>query len=150
MRQEVIIYNKNRYLSLIFLKVGNSKQLAIWLWIIHFGAVFLLIYDEIPISIKLLFFGLILYSLNYCWRKYIKLNHPHAVQELMLNSTGEWWLTTNQDGMIAANYEDAFIHPLITIINFKINQDKYQAILCHDAVDKDAFRLLRVRLIHPI
>lgn len=121
----------------------------IWIFITHIGALLVLLLNSLPEMINLVLGCLVLYSLYINGIKLLSRKNPAYIRNIRLDHADEWWLTSCDNRVFAAELNAAYVHPLITILNFQSQNKKFNVIITADIADSDNFRRLRVRLRHP-
>lgn len=137
---------QNQFELPVVIYVRPSPWLAFWIYLIHLGAIPAFIFSGLQPVIQALLICLVLYSLYLTRRRYLILECPTSVYQIMLNEIDEWWLTTEKGTVKAELLPVALVHPLLTILCFQSNSGKYPVILTPDAAQDDDLRRLRVRL----
>ena len=125
-----------------------SVRLAAYLFTIH--AVALLVVFTL-VSPWWLVVGLstaILFSLLRSNRRYLQYRGYRVIRSAEINGQDEWRLQqTNGDEVRAELQSSSYIHPKLSVLNFRSEQGKrYSLILLPDGIDAESFRRLRVRL----
>ena len=97
----------------------------------------------------LLLIPLFIYSAYYYFKRYVFLSAHNSVIALSQSIDGDWLLILrDQSEHYVDLCDDSYVHPLLVILNFKIEGD-YRRIslpLFRDALGKEQHRQLRCRL----
>jgi toxin CptA len=115
----------------------------------HLGALAVLFPLDLPLIIKLAIAALLVVSLIVAWKKQPGKVGEDGVQSLVWQVDGDWLLETG-DGQQwkAVLHESTYVHPWLVVLNFR-REDRRGLLsfaLAPDALDKETFRELRVRL----
>ncbi|MCK4743550.1 MAG: hypothetical protein KAT25_07000 [Sulfuriflexus sp.] len=98
----------------------------------------------------LLFIPVLVYSGYYYFRKCILLSANSSVIKISQSTDGDWSLILHDQSKHYVDLcDDSYVHPLLVILNFKIEGSSYRRIslpLFRDALGEEAHRQLRCRL----
>lgn len=124
-----------------------SLQLATCLILAHGVAVCVLPFIAIAALFKVLVLLAIVLSLIANLRRHAWLVHPRAVRNVVMRAHDDWWLEF-RDGSEATVelLGDTYIHPLLTILNFRDGHTRRSVVLAPDGAHPDVLRRLRVHL----
>lgn len=147
----------NSLLQPIRLTVNSNAALALFIGVLHGGALLLLLQTSLaPLWLLAGGFSLMLHGGIKLYR--YRPGHPERVSEILLTSgehgSGEqWWLRCS--GMpgewLAAELQgDALIHPRLLLLGFRSRRGEDRVVIVADSSNADAHRRLRVRLRQPL
>jgi len=115
----------------------------------HLGAIAVLFPLDLSMAIKITIAAVLLVSLTIAIRKQPGRMGEGGVQTLTWQTDGVWMLeTVGGEKMEASLHESTYVHPWLVVLNFR--QENKRGLLTFtlapDALDKETFRELRVRL----
>lgn len=130
------------FASPLTLDLVSSKFLASYLISIHSLAIFAAFYAAIPVAIKFLCFLFISIYFIYQWRR------RFLTKKMIWMSANEWLVFDHQGKPNELRLSSlSLLTSWLVILVFKKNDAKKQLVLIpYDSLNKDAFRLLKVRL----
>ncbi|MDH5258045.1 MAG: hypothetical protein OEX07_08545 [Gammaproteobacteria bacterium] len=141
--------SSKKFAAPLHLDVGSSRLLLILLFCLHgFSLVLLFL---MPLNLLLLMMSTILiltsgvYSILYQAKKRL----PSSVTALIWDIVDDWYVLDKQGNKTAAVLDgNSFVHPWITILNFKLENHRFSrsVILLKDNINSNDARRLRVRL----
>ncbi len=115
----------------------------------HLGAIAVLFPLDLSLPIKITIAVVLLVSLVIALRKQPGRMGEGGVQTLIWQTDGEWLLeTAGGEKMEASLHESTYVHPWLVVLNFR-QENKPGMLtftLAPDALDRETFRELRVRL----
>ncbi len=141
--------SSTRYAQPLRLTPKPSRILMALLTLGHLGALSILFPLDFPIVIKGLIAVVLLLSLVVAWRKQPGKVGEGGVKTLTWQADGEWLLGTVDGKQLQANlHESTYVHPWLVVLNFRQQAKRgiLSFTLAPDALDKETFRELRVRL----
>lgn len=147
----------NSLLQPIRLTVNNSAALAIFIAVLHGGALLLLMQTSLA-PVWLSIGGLCVLLHGGIKVYHYRPGHPDAVREIVLTSdergSGEqWWLRgggTPGEWLVAELQSDALIHPRLLLLRFRSQRGEDRVVIVANSSNADAHRRLRVRLRQPL
>ena len=124
-----------------------SRVLTATLLVAHAASGILLAMLPFPLWLRLLGIAIILIAAWYYVRRYALLKTKIAVRELRMLSDAQLDIFRTQ-WHSAELVGERFVHPLLTIIRCRIENERrpIAIIILPDMLDAESFRLLRVRL----
>ena len=138
---------ENPFLLTLRLPVKTSPILLVILIAVHIICLFLPWITALSLNLKIVlmcFLGVSFYF--YCY-KYRFCRSNQRVLELILGSEDNWQVKMSDDLVKPAELgHSLFIHPWLTIINLKYENNRETFIFTPETLDEDEFRRLRVRL----
>lgn len=141
--------SSTRYAQALRLKPKPSRILIGLLTVGHLGAVVVVFFLDIPLMVKLLIAVALLVSLIVAWRKQPGSTGEGGIRALTWRVDGEWLLETiGGESIIATLHESTYVHPWLVVLNFRQAEKRglISFVLAPDALDRETFRELRVRL----
>jgi len=141
--------SSTKYAQPLRLKPRASRILMSLLALGHLGALAILFPLDLPLSVKLLIAAALVLSLFVAWKKQPGKVGEGGVQLLTWQTDGEWLLETGDAQQFTATlHESTYVHPWLVVLNFKRDGQRglLSFALAPDALDKETFRELRVRL----
>ena len=102
----------------------------------------------IPLHFQLILVLIIAIAAYQSINRYALLKAGNAIVKVNWNGYGDWSLMTNNGLEYNASLQnDTFVHPNLTVLNFKREDNKKcSVVIFPDMIDKEIFRQLRVRL----
>jgi toxin CptA len=141
--------SSTKYAQPLRLKPKPSRILIGLLTVGHLGAIAVLLPLDFPLIVKLLIAVVLLVSLVVAWRKQPGKVGEGGVQTLTWKADGDWLLeTVDGESLNATLHESTYVHPWLVVLNFR-QEGKHgllSFVLAPDALDRELFRELRVRL----
>lgn len=138
---------QNRFELPVFITNTPSVWLLCWICLIHLGVIPVLPLSALPGWVVVAVIPAIIASLCFALRKHVFLNSMTSVVRLFLNGDEEWWLTNAHGRTLKVRLvSPTLVHPLLTILRFRADRNRYTLILTADTAPPDEFRRLRVRL----
>jgi hypothetical protein len=137
-----------KYATPLYLEVGPSRLMAVWLLLVAVAALLVLTQLQLPGWLDLLVTSAVLYGLLMLWRKLVRRSHPDAVRSMLWGEGRHCRLTLNSGQQQAVELAShAFILPWLVILYFETPLwRQQQLVLLPDMLDVDVLRRLRVRL----
>ncbi|MDT8384687.1 MAG: protein YgfX [Gammaproteobacteria bacterium] len=126
-----------------------SRILIALLTVGHLGAIAILLPLDIHLIIKLGIAIVLAVSLVIAVRKQPGRTGEGGVQTLIWQADGDWLLeTADGETLDARLHESTYVHPWLVVLNFRLTDRPglLSFTLAPDALDKETFRALRVRL----
>ncbi len=146
----------------LHIELVPSKRLLILLLTIYIGAAVLTVIMQIPWGIKIALLGLLLASmmvyLSKCgWINKLPLRRHYQLRWqyfplLTWQSDNDWQISTQTgEEVLAQLLPTSTCHPSLVALNFRTERDNWldryvSVVILADAVDREIFRQLRVRL----
>ena len=141
--------SSKKYATPLAVELSSSLALSSLLLFLHLGAIVVFLMLALSIVIKILVVMIVLISLYYNTRLHSLLRSDRSIVSLRWLDDNEWQLM-QCDGV---NYQahlnmNSYLHPKLTVLNFNLvgSKKKRTVMIFSDAIDKDSFRRLRVRL----
>ncbi len=124
---------------------GFSRRLALWLALIHLGALILPWTADLNWPLKVGLSLLVLLHARHITDRYVLRRDGYLPRQLSLRA-GRAYLP---DGMEAEILPECFVHPQLVVLRLRLENGARRSLpLFPDALDPDTFRRLRVRLKH--
>lgn len=141
--------SSTKYAQPLRLEPKPSRILITLLTMGHLGAIAVLFPLNMPLYIKLGIAAVLLVSLVIALRKQPGRVGEGGVHTLIWKTDGDWLLeTVDGESLNATLHESTYVHPWLVVLNFR-QEDKRGLLsfaLAPDALDREIFRGLRVRL----
>jgi len=115
----------------------------------HLGAIAVLFPLDLSMTIKITIAVVLLVSLVIALRKQPGRTGEGGVQTFIWQTDGLWVLeTVDGEQMKASLHESTYVHPWLVVLNFRRENKRglLSFTLAPDALDREVFRELRVRL----
>lgn len=141
--------SSTKYAQPLRLEPKPSRILITLLTIGHFGAIAVLVPLDLTIIVKLGMGFVLLVSLFVALKKQPGRVGEGGVKSLVWTTDGEWLLETVDGKTLSAIlHESTYVHPWLVVLNFRLDGKRslLSFTLAPDALDKELFRELRVRL----
>jgi hypothetical protein len=141
----------NVFLQTLRIPIRASRVLLGSILACHLGALLLLPAADLPRWLAALLGAAVIASLAHALHRHLAHADPEAPREWLLNAEGEWWLIDNGGRVWPARLRpDACIHPVLSVLVFRVRDRTFPLLLTRDNIDPDTFRRLRVRLRLPV
>ncbi len=129
------------YATPLQLDIYSSRQLIIWLTIISSLVLVSLLLVSLNFYLKFLF---LLVFLIFVYQSYKNINNKKTV---IWKEDNEWEIIEAGGSKNASLLASSFVSRWLTILNFKLEDRKKKTVIVFsDAINKEQFRKLRVRL----
>jgi Membrane-bound toxin component of toxin-antitoxin system len=136
-----------------FYRLKSSYYFAIFLLVVHGGAIACLCFLSWPWWTKLLLSLACLMSFVTLFCQHVLLNNPHSVIEFWQQSSGSWQLRNNLDEVKPFNLADDSIcaryFVLLNFVSLDKKKSKISLVLLPDSLNPKDFRQLR-RQLHGV
>ncbi len=130
----------------LHIEPGPSRWLTAYLLGVHAAALVLLAGWIRPAWLATGLAAVVLWRLAVNWRRHVQRRGERVVVRAVWHADGRWVLETAAGSLAARLERDAFVHPLLVVLNFRTPQGRHVLILFRDAVPEAVHRRLRVRL----
>jgi toxin CptA len=132
----------------ITIRLGYSRQMALYLLSLHGLALGLLLLLPLPWAIRIVPAFLIVCGLAYSWRLHLLRRGGRAVTAIEWNGEEQWFLFDSRGTPARAFLSgSSYVHPRLLVLNFRIaNGPRRSLCLTADGVGGEQLRRLRVRL----
>jgi len=123
-----------------------SKLLFVLLFLLHGLAVLAVFYSHIPVIVKVMLLLLLLISGYYqCWLGAWRRDKRSIIKCCYVDD--QWFIWDKRHNQYEAKLlGDSIVSPYLLILNFSIKFRRRSLVLFPDALDKEAFRKIRVLL----
>lgn len=141
--------SSTKYAQPLRLEPKPSRILIILLTIGHLGAIAVLFPLDLSLVVKLGISAVLMVSLVVALRKQPGRVGEGGVQSLVWKVDGDWVLETiDGESLNVTLHESTYVHPWLVVLNFRQENKRglLSFTLAPDALDKEIFRELRVRL----
>lgn len=137
-------------MAIDFYRLKSSYYLAIFLLVVHGGAIACLCFLPWPWWTKLLLSLACLMSFVTLFCQHVLLNNPHSVIEFWQQASGSWQLTNNLgERTVFSLANDSICTRYFVLLNFVSlgkKKNKISLILLPDSLNSKDFRRLRRQL----
>lgn len=141
----------NPFLQPLRLTVAIPTSFYITLVMIHLPAVILPWFAAIPLVFKVVTSLAVLVSFFYYMIAGRLIKTANTVEQVVLDSNDDWQLVlVNGDTLTATFGERHYIHPVLTILELRLDSKNYFFLFTPENADADSFRRLRVRIKHRL
>lgn len=128
---------------------GNTRLIALVLWVAHGGALACLLSVDINSVVALLTGIAIVTSLTCCLCYHVYRSTPQSITKLVWRNSGDWRLVTHSGDVLEADLlPTTFVHPFLVVLNFRVSNRlrRLSVVLFPDAIATPQFRRLRAHL----
>jgi hypothetical protein len=132
---------------LVWLRIGPSSRLGLWLAVVHVGALAALAQPGLPAPAAIGAAILVVASFVHCARRHALRADPRSIVAVALAADG--LVLSRVDGTRARVFAvgETFVHPWLVAMRVGRGGRRAEAlVVVFDAVEHEAFRALRVRL----
>ena len=133
-----------------WLDIRPSRYLALFLLLLHGGALLVVMNLLVPLPVQLSLVGVCVLSFIYNLRLHALRLSPQAIIRLWQQEDGQWQLMNRQGQTFSGTLlGDSYLAQHILVLNFKIPHKRFitPLVLFSDALASKEFRRLRVHLI---
>jgi len=133
----------------LLIPIGRSLQLALFILLVHALPLFACWVLPVPLYYKLLCVLVSVASGIHSWHHLISQQPGDAVDLLILDEAGDWYLRDRAGRLRQAQLlASSFVSPALIILSFSLREGgQRRLVMLPDSVDPDLLRRLRVRLL---
>jgi len=129
--------------------IGRSFQLSLFILLVHALPLLACWVLPVPLYFKLLCTLVSVASGIHGWHHLISRRAEDAVELLILDEAGDWYLRDRAGGLRQGQLRaSSFVSPALIILSFSLREGgQRRLVMLPDSVDPDLLRRLRVRLL---